>query len=161
MRKDVECTFGILKGRFRQLKTGTKVHGTVETDRIWLTCCALHNMLLDVDGISQEWESWEGELGLHSLESIRRNIPSAILRRMEEAGIDLATHDYSGMGRGNDIEISLNSIPTFTGTIPNENSEKTRVVNDLDRDYFRKKLVEHFMIKRERNELVWPRSVSS
>ena len=67
VRKDVECTFGIMKGRFRQLKTGTRVHGHVATDRIWLTCCALHNMLIDVDGLNENWESdifydWEGEL---------------------------------------------------------------------------------------------------
>ena len=53
VRKDVECTFGIMKGRFRQLKTGTRVHGHVATDRIWLTCCALHNMLIDVDGLNE------------------------------------------------------------------------------------------------------------
>ena len=50
MRKDVECTFGILKGRWRILKTGIRVHNTKVCDNIWLTCCALHNMLLDVDG---------------------------------------------------------------------------------------------------------------
>merc|ERR1712197_335341 len=39
MRKDVECTFGILKGRFSILKTGIKLHGFELTDQIWLTCC--------------------------------------------------------------------------------------------------------------------------
>lgn len=52
MRKDVECTFGILKGRWRILKTGIRLHNTEVSDNIWLTCCALHNMLLDVDGLS-------------------------------------------------------------------------------------------------------------
>ena len=37
IRKDAECTFGIMKGRFCVLKTGTRVHGHVATDRIWLT----------------------------------------------------------------------------------------------------------------------------
>ena len=46
MRKDVECVFGILKGRCRILKVGIRVHGIEATDNIWLTCCALHNMLL-------------------------------------------------------------------------------------------------------------------
>ena len=36
VRKDVKCTFGIMKGRFWQLKTGTWVNGHVATDRIWL-----------------------------------------------------------------------------------------------------------------------------
>ena len=45
MRKDVECTFGILKGRWRILKTGIRLHGIEAADKIWLTCCALHNWL--------------------------------------------------------------------------------------------------------------------
>ena len=43
LRKDVECTFGILKGRWRVLKSGIRVHNTEAADNIWLTCCALHN----------------------------------------------------------------------------------------------------------------------
>ena len=37
MRKDVECVFGILKGRFRVLKTGIRLHGIKAADKIWLT----------------------------------------------------------------------------------------------------------------------------
>ena len=43
MRKDVECTFGILKGRFRVLKTGIRLAGTESADNMFMTCCALHN----------------------------------------------------------------------------------------------------------------------
>lgn len=62
MRKDVECTFGILKGRYvrvrcfslftgalldlfrwRILKTGIQLHGVPVVTDIWKTCCALHN----------------------------------------------------------------------------------------------------------------------
>ena len=48
-------TFGILKGRFRILKSGIRVHGTEACDSIFLTCCALHNMLLDHDGLNKTW----------------------------------------------------------------------------------------------------------
>ena len=34
MRKDVECTFGILKGRFRVLKTGIPLHGIEVCDKV-------------------------------------------------------------------------------------------------------------------------------
>ena len=70
MRKDVECTFGILKGRWRVLKTGIRLHSTESADNIWCTCCALHNMLLEVDGLDKPWDGmrvlesvWDGELG--------------------------------------------------------------------------------------------------
>ena len=59
-RKDSECVIGILKGRWRVLKTGIRLHGAETADKVWLTCCALHNMLLEADGKSDEWE---GELG--------------------------------------------------------------------------------------------------
>ena len=65
MRKDVECTFGILKGRWRILKTGIRVEGVDVVDKIWLTCCALHNWLLDIDGLDIAW-SEEGEEVLSS-----------------------------------------------------------------------------------------------
>ena len=39
MRKDVECTFGIMKGRFRILKTGIRLDGINAVDDIWMTCC--------------------------------------------------------------------------------------------------------------------------
>ena len=56
MRKDVECTFGILKGRWRILKTGIRLKGTDVADKIWKTCCALHNWLLEIDGLDKCWE---------------------------------------------------------------------------------------------------------
>ena len=70
MRKDVECTFGILKGRWRILKSGIRHQGVDAVDKIWLTCCVLHNWLLEIDGLNAKWSEismpgsdWEGELG--------------------------------------------------------------------------------------------------
>ena len=66
MRKDVECTFGIMKGRFIILKNGIKLQNFELTDQVWLTCCALHNMLLFADGLDKgrengELSHWERE----------------------------------------------------------------------------------------------------
>jgi hypothetical protein len=55
MRKVVECTFGILKGRWRILKSGIRLQGVDAVDKVWLTCCALHNWLLEIDGLNAEW----------------------------------------------------------------------------------------------------------
>ena len=35
MRKDVECTFGIMKGRFRILKVGIRLHSVKAENNIW------------------------------------------------------------------------------------------------------------------------------
>jgi hypothetical protein len=56
MRKDVECTFGIMKRRFRILTFGVRVQGLEYLDDVWYTCCALHNWLLREDGLDQGWE---------------------------------------------------------------------------------------------------------
>ena len=65
MRKDIECLFGILKGRFSILRYGFRFHCISNCDKMWLTCCVLHNLLLNVDGLEKNWElgvqsDWEG-----------------------------------------------------------------------------------------------------
>jgi hypothetical protein len=85
MRKDVECTFGILKGRWRILKSGVRLHGVDAVDSVWFTCCALHNWLLEVDGLTEEWvggvhkvgSEWESDLGL-DFEGVPVEVPNAL-----------------------------------------------------------------------------------
>ena len=49
VRKAVECTFGILKKRFRILRSDMECRDPNQIDAIFRTCCALHNMLLRHD----------------------------------------------------------------------------------------------------------------
>ena len=55
VRKDVECTFGILKKRFLFLKNPIQHHFPEKIENAFVTCCALHNWLHDWDG----WDDWE------------------------------------------------------------------------------------------------------
>jgi hypothetical protein len=48
VRKDVECTFGILKKRWRILDNGLAYRAIGDCEKIFLACCCLHNFLLDV-----------------------------------------------------------------------------------------------------------------
>ena len=50
VRKDVECTFGILKKRFLFLKNPIQHHFPEKIENAFVTCCALHNWLHDWDG---------------------------------------------------------------------------------------------------------------
>lgn len=68
VRKDVECFFGILKGRFRILKLRIPYHKKEHIDNIFFTCCILHNMLhtFDNNGEMEEKSDWAGGGGLHN-----------------------------------------------------------------------------------------------
>ena len=62
VRKDIECMFGVLKGRFRIFKTPCMFHKKDDIDNLFFTCVGLHNMLHAWDR-RNEWEcgvKWGG-----------------------------------------------------------------------------------------------------
>ena len=149
MSKAVECTFGILKGRWRILKTGIRLHGVEVVDDIWRTCCALHNWLLDIDGLDVEWS---GELGLHDEEDA-----NFALQRLQSTTYDPRHYDTSGIGPGEDVVGYDTLAPAHTIDVPGPTEGETVChVKHLQMNYFRKKLVEHFHILWMQRKLVWP-----
>jgi hypothetical protein len=167
MRKDVECTFGILKGRWRILKTGVRIHGVDCVDDIWITCCALHNWLLDIDGLSSEWtegtpvtSDWEGELGMNDFEGLGERIPNAIARL--RGNMNPRNYDSSSMGwRESPFSVpesNDNIHDVRSAVVSDTNMRNELTVRDITRATFRSKLIQHFDIKWKRNEIIWPRS---
>ena len=83
-RKDSECTFGVIKGRWRVSKTGVRLENPVKVDEVWLTCCALHGCLLEADGLAEEWnkgvssDDFLGMLGDNEPEDVRMHMPFAV-----------------------------------------------------------------------------------
>ena len=188
MRKDVECTFGILKGRWRILKAGVGLDGVGAVDDIWRSCCALHNWLLDIDGLSGEWKNgvplsdWLGELGQHKNEYAlnNQNIPNAIKRLT--TNLNFRNYDSSGMGPGDDIQdiihcnltaqdIDCNSSDDDDDDMDSKSSDNdddivtnsddiitsdVQIVRSLSLKFFRQKLVEHFEIMYNNNQIQWP-----
>jgi Plant transposon protein len=62
VRKDVECTFGILKGRFQILRSRILFHSQKKVDNIFVSACILHNMNLRGDNLDTRWKddaNWE------------------------------------------------------------------------------------------------------
>ena len=155
MRKDVECTFGILKGRWRILKAGVRCNGVEMADNIWMTCCALHNISLDIDGNDV---NWQGEIGNFDFDEDSENIPFA-LQRLSNPGAR-RTYDSSGIGpgRANEEKDEIQDLPMVERSL--EGVVDTEVVNEvrlLSADIFQKKLIEHFDILFQQNKVQWPR----
>ena len=138
MRKDVECTFGILKKRFTILDKGVEARNIGSADKVWMTCCALHNMLLEVDGYA---EMWEGSIA--SVPTTGGIICFAISR----------LHDVIG-------EIPEGERVEQNGEI-NSGNDAIREVRKMTQDAFRKKLVEHFDIMFNEYAIVWPTRIST
>jgi hypothetical protein len=152
LRKDVECTFGILKGRWRILKIGIRLGGVEVADNIFKTCCALHNWLLEIDGLDGEWDGVNGQ---HEVTDVLRHAPAALQRLY----VNPALMDLSGMGHGNDVEngVMPSNGQVLEGVMNDDDPPETvRVVRNLSLNYFRRKLIEHFDILFQRKELVWP-----
>jgi hypothetical protein len=82
-RKDSECYFAIVKGRFRYLKAGIRGNRVEDADKVFMTCVAFHNWLLENDGLDKEWKSgkqgtWEGAEGTYQLPSNASRIVSRL-----------------------------------------------------------------------------------
>jgi len=104
VRKDVECAFGRLKGRFRILKLPLRFHKIEDIDNIVFTCATLHNMIAMDDGLDRRWESdvtWEGADGLHGDALVDDDVPDDVdIERVQSVhGRPVrAGDDYSAVG---------------------------------------------------------------
>ena len=67
VRKDVECFFGVVKGRFRILKLHILYRNKDDIDNMFFCCCILHNMLHAMDGLDkfEKGMDWAGPDGDH------------------------------------------------------------------------------------------------
>ncbi len=169
-RKDVECTFGILKGRWRILKSGVRVHGTSTPDKVFLTCCALHNWLLEIDGLDKNWENgvqsfWDGDADDNrNMSDIagceqqqQQDLPDAIFRLHNPDSTCMfgATAAVGANGVEGPPHGTCDATPPANGH--GRENASIKVVRSMSLAEFRSKLVTHFNIAYERKEVVWPR----
>jgi Plant transposon protein len=146
MRKDVECTFGILKGRFSILRTGIRLHKIDSVDQLWCTCCALHNMFLDDDGLNVNWEQgvqsdWQGELG----------------RREYDVELDDTTNNNTYTANDNNDNNNADAeADAEAGAHLNCQNNQRIQVSKCSHNFFQRKLIEHFDILFEKDMVKWP-----
>ena len=142
VRKDVECTFGILKGRFRCLKLPIYYHDKDCIDNMFFTCCILHNILLSDDGFDKRWESdvnWAGQDGHHHDEDMyvifknhyRRHLNATPRTDFSLIGIDAVEYNY--LIAHTDVEEEIEDTHAF----------------------LRSKLIDHFNYKYKNKKIRW------
>jgi len=143
------------------LKSGIRLEGVDAVDKVWLTCYALHNWLLEIDGLNAKWSEisipgssdWEGELGDCDFEGISVRVPWSLECLSQR--LDPRTLDLSGTGPGIDVcEQRMQPDPEDETNPVGVNGVKS--VKDMSLKVFRRKLVHHFKVLFARNEIKWP-----
>ena len=81
------------------------------------------------------------------------NLPPSTHERLLAGDLPSLSTDISGAGRADDFEEDTEPLRN-PGFMPNPNDDSILNVNDLDRDYFRSKLVEIFTIRLRRGDVV-------
>ena len=138
MRKDIECTFGILKHRFAILKNGIRLGSISQCDQVWRTCCALHNRLLFIDGLDKGWDVGKK---INDPDDLETDVPFAIDR--------LTNHP-------------IQSNIVLPNKYPNRFFDKytvngKRKVSAMPLKVFQERLIHHFDIKFKNNDVQWPK----
>lgn len=137
MRKDVECTFGIIKKRFTVLKTGIRLGSISQCDKVWRTCCALHNLLLFHDGLDKDWEA--GIKMNSSSRKVNEKLPFALDRLTRNK--ENVTNNHTTYQKDYFKKYSLGG---------------KRVVSKIPLDIFQERLVHHFDLRFKKNDIKWP-----
>jgi hypothetical protein len=168
MRKDVECTFGILKGRFRILKSGILLNNPLSVEHIFKTCCALHNMLLEYDEKDLPWSegvNWGGDDGkCEFLHVVSRkftllvdvdDMPSVFLRTDK---ILFAAELARLLDRDESLVGACKVGATVSHCTHSDDEEEDfdRVNEDSHRD-LKAALVSHFVHQKSQDLVKWPR----
>lgn len=150
VRKDIECTFGILKGRFRLFDQPLRFHYFAHIENAWKSACILHNMLLRYDG--NDLADWEKNLNWTYIDPYFDTVED--------------NHDID-----DDYVVSMNDYYTTRGArekrrrgvVPNIVFDTTdkgsvfRASNEYDFVEKRRQLVQHFNFKFKLGLVKWPR----
>lgn len=144
VRKDVECVFGVLKGRFRCLKLPIYYQKKENIDNMFYVCCIMHNMLLHFDGLDERWErdvNYMEQDGHHSYEDM-------VIFRQHLSRVR-----------------NLTPVTDFTLVGRNAVQDRYEIVNganeteiESSHTTLQNKLIDHFAWKYSRNEIQWLKS---
>lgn len=137
VRKDVECTFGILKKRFVILKHAIELHSKDHIDYIFFGCCILHNMLLIHDGYDKKWEF--EDIPLESQSNTHKRFRQRVREELASGNTD---YSYTG----------LDPLKTYArGTFGND----TRAQVETLHEHLKNKLIANFKYMLDNSLVRW------
>lgn len=148
LRKDVECTFGILKAIFAILKYGSRFTDMGVMDNIFKTCCTIYNQKLLARGGDEPWIHFStfaaGERSISVVEEDTNSNYPDIFSRLEGVRSNVRALDFemSGLGPGDDI-VHIQNTPS--------------IKQQLSHNERKKALITHFAVALSKGEVVWPR----
>ena len=152
------------------MKSGVRIYGVDSVDHVWFTCCALHDWLLEVDGLTEKWvggickltSDWDGDMGSLDFEGVLVEVPNALA--CLSTNLDPPNYDSSEVGPGLDV---VEETTVLLNREMTENAEDlqdieigedcVRHVRYLSLAVFRRLLVNHFAILFAQNKIIWPR----
>ena len=114
-------------------------------------------MLLEIDGLTERWEDgvrtdWENMLD----DDV--DMPNAIRKLLNPSTNRLI--DLSGMGCGNDIEPNnrvVDRTKQKQACLQPSSTDGIVYVKNLSLHHFHQKLIRHFNISFQQNNVIWPR----
>ena len=142
IRKDVECTFGILKCRFQILK-GIRFPEQNIIEATFVTCCIIHNMLLTLHHL--DLSAWELDAAWDSVNMSPNewDMPEVVVAVVEEevGEEDIEVHPFAGLDYIDDED--TNRILTMSPQ-RNDRGNVSRTIALHEPDALLNRLVEHF-----------------
>jgi len=146
-------------------KTGIRVEGSHVADSTWMTCCSLHNWLLDLDGLSGEWE---GELGLNEVDDFVNLAPFAVQRmanpeihsfgsREHEREAELANVLRGRRAPEHSSDADSEEASNASNRPVIDNADGRTDINSLSCIEFRNRLTVHFDMLHRQHRMRWPK----
>jgi len=127
VRKDFECTFGIMKRRRRVLKVPSLLSTDVQVDHVFRTCTILHNMLLQFDNLDTlglEEGDWELVTDLNEVANLEPNVeglPDELVEedvRMNDIRVRMTAVEQLVKRRGYITAVDVHTDRSLLGQLP-------------------------------------------
>ena len=165
IRKDVECTFGILKSRFHFLKIGSRYATQKVVESAFITACILHNMLLTLDGLDigaweldAAWDSIAMDPRLWNVDQLA-STASTTASSASSALVALADDDgfvpFAGLTHLDESEAD-GIVAWSPGRIE---PRSIKVIGLKSPNTLRELLIEHFSVSYRLGRVQWPKNM--